>query len=163
MKAENLIANGSFEQDKPAALNPLWSRRLNGKRDTRYASDGKYSFKTGNGYYIMTPKIERGKTYLFLCDVYIEKGSGEGRFKTKIGPSIGKKPVAWVFNETIPSGGSWYTCSSVVSSNINGVDNLQIQLWFQKFERNEPVWIDNLRLYCLDDLVPTAKKPAKQH
>ena len=163
MKAENLIANGSFEQDKPMALNPLWSRRLNGKRETRYASDGKYSFKTGNGYYIMTPKIERGKTYLFLCDVYIEKGSGEGRFKTKIGPSIGKKPVAWVFNETIPSGASWYTCSSVVSSNINGVDNLQIQLWFQKFERNEPVWIDNLRLYCLDDLVPTAKKPAKEH
>lgn len=157
-KAVNLIENGSFEQDKPT-MKPLWSPVLRGERDGKYASDGKYGFKTGNGYYIIRPKIERGKTYLFLCDVFIEKGSGEGRFQTKIGPARGSIPVNWFYTETIPSGGSWNTVCSVVSSDRKGVDNLHIQLWFQKFERNEPVWIDNLRLYCLDDLISTPKQP----
>lgn len=157
-KAKNLIENGSFEQDKPAMM-PLWMPRLNGMRDTRHVSDGRYSFRTGNGYYRIRPKIEPGKTYLLLCDVYIEKGSGEGRFTTKTGPCRGKTPVNWIRVDSVPSGGSWNTFSSVVSSNREGVDNLDIQIYFQKFEQDEPVWIDNIRLYCLDDLVQNSKQP----
>ena len=150
--AVNLIENGSFESE-PVPLAPLWSERLHGKRDARHASDGKYSFRTANGYYLIHPKIERGKTYLFLCDIFIEKGSGEGRFSTRIGPSRDSTPVSWVKTETIPTGGSWNTVSSVVSSSKEGVNSLQIQLYFEKFEKDEPVWIDNIRLYCLDDLI----------
>ena len=150
--AVNLIENGSFELE-PVPLAPLWSERLHGKRDARHASDGKYAFHTANGYYLIHPKIERGKTYLFLCDIFIEKGSGEGRFSTRIGPSRDSIPVTWFRTETKPTGGSWNTVSSVVSSSKEGVNSLQIQLYFEKFEKDEPVWIDNIRLYCLDDLI----------
>lgn len=152
-QAKNLIENGSFEEETPMLLRPLWMPKLNGKRDIRHASDGRYSFRTGKGYYLLTPKMERGKTYLFLCDVFLEKGSGEGRFRTRIGPSKGTVPVSWSLSELIPTGGAWNTCSAVVSSSVPGVDTLQIQLYFEKFEADEPVWLDNLRLYCLDDLV----------
>ena len=154
-KTKNLIGNGSFEQET-VPLSPLWMRGLNGKRDSRRASDGKYSFRTGNGYYILTPKMESNKNYLFLCDLYIEKGSGEGRFTYKLGACEGNTLRKWTSGiNLVPSGGTWNTYSALVSyfSDKNLVDNLQIQLWFQKFESNEPVWIDNLRLYCLDDLV----------
>ena len=158
-KAVNLIENGSFEQEEPQTLMPLWSDKLHGSRDTRYASEGKHAFKTRNGYYQIQPKIEQGKNYLFLCDVYLENGSGEGRFSTRIGPAANGKPRNWFRTEMIPTGGNWNTCSSVISGNAKGVNSLLIQLYFEKFENNEPVWIDNIRLYCLDDLVPVAEKP----
>lgn len=160
-KAKNLIINGSFEEDAPTFW-PLWMPQLNGERDTRYVSDGKYSFRTGNGYYLLSAKMEQDKSYLFLCDVYLEKGSGEGRFSYKLGPSTGELTRNWFHGtDLIPSGGIWNTYSAVVSysSKKFKIDNLQIQLWFQKFENNEPVWIDNLRLYCLDDLV--GEEPSK--
>ena len=144
-------------------LQPLWMRRLNGRRDMRHVSDGQYSFRTGNGYYLLNEKIESGKTYLFLCDVYIEKGSGEGRFSYHLAPSSGKSsPRGWIRQKDIVlSGGVWNTCSAVVTSKLKGVDSLHIRLYFQKFEKDEPVWIDNLRLYCLDELVPDAKQNQK--
>ncbi|MBO4492680.1 MAG: DUF4838 domain-containing protein [Lentisphaeria bacterium] len=157
--AVNLIANGSFEQEEPQTMAPLWSDKLHGSRETRYASDGKYSFRTRNGYYLIHPKIEKEKTYLFLCDIYIENGSGEGRFSTRIGPAADGKPRNWFRTEMIPTGGNWNTCSSVISGEGKGVNSLLIQLYFEKFENDEPVWIDNLRLYCLDDLVPAAERP----
>ena len=153
-KADNLIENGSFEQEAPQPLAPLWSDKLHGQRDAQYASDGEHAFKSQNGYYLIHPKIERGKTYLFLCDIFIEKGSNEGRFSTRIGPAKGSTPVSWFRTETIPTGGGWNSCSSVVSSDKPGVDSLLIQLHIEKFEQNEPIWIDNVRLYCLDDIVP---------
>ena len=150
-QAENLIANGSFEEETPA-IRPLWMSKLNGERDTRYASDGKYSFRTSNGYYILTPKMEPGKNYLFLCDLFIERGSNEGRFSYRLGPSKGVVPKNWLRQDFVPAGGFWNTYSAVIS-HPGDIDNLQIQLYLQKFEDNEPVWIDNLRLYCLDDLI----------
>ena len=159
-KAENLIENGSFELDKPT-LTALWSKAKRGERDSRYASDGKYSFRSGNGCYRVRRSIERGKTYLFLCDIYMEKGSGEGRFRTRIGPCIGTTPVSWFRTETIPAGGGWTTCSSVISSDWAGVDNLDIQLHLLNYEPDEQVWIDNLRLYCIDDVISNKKQPEK--
>ena len=149
-KAKNLIENGSFEKETPM-LRPLWMPRLNGKRDTRHVSDGKYSFRTGNGYYILTPKMEPGKTYLFLCDLFIEQGSNEGRFSYRLGPSKGVVPRNWVRQDLVLTGGTWNTYSAAIS-HPRDIDNLQIHLYFQKFENTEPVWIDNLRLYCLDDM-----------
>ena len=157
-KAKNLIENGSFEQEEPM-IRPMWTKKLSGRRDTRHASDGKYSFRTANGTYCLTPKIERGKNYLFLCDVFIEQGSNEGRFSYRLGPSMGTRPRSWHKKVIVPSGGIWNTYSAVVSSP-HPVDNLHIRLSFQKFEKHEPVWFDNLRLYCLDDfdLKDTAKQ-----
>lgn len=153
-KADNLIENGSFEEDKPLA-EPQWTRPMEGERDDRYASDGKYAFRTGNGYYVLNAKMEPDKNYLFLCDVYLEKGSGEGRFSYHLGPAVGQIPQNWFYGkDLIPTGGTWNTYSAVVSHPAREgrmVDNLIIRLWLDKFESNEPVWIDNLRLYCLDD------------
>ena len=163
-KAKNLIENGSFELDKPA-FSRQSSRK--GSRDDRHASDGKYSFRIGNGYcyYSINVKMEPGKKYLFLCDVYIEKGSSEGRFSYRLGPSIGMEPRNWFnVNGRIPSGGTWNTYSTIVSHpprKGRNVDTLQIQMWFEKFEQNEPVWLDNIRLYCLDDF-ETGKTAGKK-
>ena len=149
-KAENLIENGSFEEETPVILRPLWAPKLNGERDTRHVSDGKYSFRTGNGFYLLSGKMEPGKTYLFLCDLFIERGSNEGRFSYRLGPSKGVNAKLWTRQDFVPTGGLWNTYSAAIS-HPGDVDNLQIHLYFQKFENNEPVWIDNLRLYCLDD------------
>ena len=153
-KPENLIDNGSFEQDRSVMI---CQTSAGGSRDDRHASDGKYSFRTGNDEYVMNVKMEPGKNYLFLCDVYIEKGSGEGRFSYRLGPSIGNVPRNW-FNasDLIPSGGVWNTYSTVVSHprrESKNIDTLRIEMWLRNFEKDEPVWIDNIRLYCLDDLI----------
>lgn len=151
VRAENLIENGSFEQEA-VPFQPLWMPKLKGGRNKEHASDGQYAFRTENGYYLLTPKMEPGKTYLFLCDVYIERGSNEGRFAINLAPSKGITPKTWLRNEFVLSGGQWNTFSLVVS-HPREVDNLQIQLGFRKFESGEPVWIDNLRFYSLDDFV----------
>ena len=162
-KAKNLIENGSFELDKQ-----VFSRRsrVNGRRDTRHVSDGRYSFRSGNGYYNINVKMEPGKNYLFLCDVYIEKGSSEGRLSYRLGPSTGMIPRNW-FNvfDRIPTGGTWNTYSTIASHPlVKGkiVDTLQIEMWIKKFEQNEPVWLDNIRLYCLDDF-ETGKTAEKKY
>ena len=155
-KAKNLIENGSLEKEL-LPLKPLWSSRLAGKRSRLFASDGKYSFCTGNGYYRLHPPMQPGKNYLFLCDVYIPQGSNEGRFSYKLGPSRGMIPRTWVSEmDLVLSGGEWNTFSNMVSCS-GDVDNLFIQLWFRKFERNEKVYFDNLRLYCLEDLLGEEK------
>ena len=153
-KAENRIENGSFEQDA-VPLRPLWMRKLNGKRDSSRASDGKYSFRTRNGYYLVNPKIEPGKTYLFLCDVFIERGSNEGRFRINLAPSSGRIPRDWIRKENVLTGGQWNTYSMVVSHP--SADNLQIQIGLRNFESTEPVWLDNLRFYCLDEFITLEK------
>lgn len=155
-KAKNLIENGSLEKEL-LPLKPLWSSRLAGKKSHLFASEGKYSFCTGNGYYRLHPPMQPEKTYLFLCDVYIPKGSNEGRFSYKLGPSRGMVPRTWVSEtDLVLSGGSWNTFSNLVSYS-GEVDNLFIQLWFRKFERNEKIYFDNLRLYCLEDLLTEEK------
>ena len=160
-KAGNLIENGSFEHES-IPLRPLWMPELRGERNTLHASDGKYSFRTGNGFYLLTPKMEPGKNYLFLCDVFIERGSNEGRFRINLGPSAGKVAVNWIRSgDKVLTGGQWNTFSMVASSSKN-VDNLQIQIGFRNFESTEPVWLDNLRFYCLDDFeTPNKIKPTQ--
>ena len=154
VKAENLMENGSFEEAQPM-IKPLWSKRLNGKRDTRHASDGKYSFRAGNGSFLMMAKMEAGKTYLLLWDLFIETGSNEGRFGYRLGPFQGNLVRRWYRNEFIPTGGVWNTYSVVVHYPKNkklGVDRIRVHLFLKNFERTEPVWLDNFRFYCLDDL-----------
>ena len=164
LKPKNLIENGSFEQ-QTVPLSPLWMSKLNGRRDPSRASDGKYSFRTRNGFYLVNSKMEPGKTYLFLCDVFIERGSNEGRFRMNLAPCADKLPLNWLRSgDQVLTGGQWNTYS-VVISHPRKVNNIQIQLGFRNFESTEPVWLDNLRFYCLDELdvrkgkAPTRKKP----
>ena len=158
----NRIENGSFEQEK-LPIEPLWSETLHGSRDTKYASDGIYAFKTRNGYYLTCPKIEQGKTYMLVSDLFIEQGSSEGRFSYRLDPSLGRTSKHVIQQEFVLTGGRWNTCSAVIS-HPGPVDNLKIMFFFQKFESDEPVWIDNIRFYCLDDLIqsgPTVSTPEK--
>lgn len=152
-KVENLVENGSLELEKPLP-EPFWGRN-HGRRDAERASDGRYSYITGNGFYKYHVKIDPKKSYLFLCDVFIAQGSGEGRFSCRIAPSSGTTPLQWLsLKNNILTGGVWNTYSMLIygNSRMAKADNLQIQLWFQNFEKNEPVWFDNIRLYCLDEI-----------
>ncbi|MCI6288478.1 MAG: hypothetical protein MR727_07045, partial [Lentisphaeria bacterium] len=73
----------------------------------------------------------------------------------RIAPSAGTTPLQWLsLKNNILTGGVWNTYSMLIygNSKMAKADNLQIQLWFQKFEKDEPVWFDNIRLYCLDEI-----------
>ena len=90
--------------------------------------------------------------YMFLCDVYLQNLEVEGKINFKLGPSKGLTPRSWINKlDQIPTAGSWNTYSETVTGHANG-DSVQIQIWLRNFERHNPVWIDNLRLYCLEDM-----------
>jgi len=76
----------------------------------------------------------------------------EGRFSFNLGPSKGRLPLDWVHKlDQIPTAGTWNTYSETVKGHVKG-DSVLIQVWVRNFEKDNPVWIDNLRLYCLDDM-----------
>ncbi|MBR4674614.1 MAG: DUF4838 domain-containing protein [Victivallales bacterium] len=150
-KPRNLIANGDLEEAELPMV-PLWSDTLPGERDATHASNGKYAYKMHNGAFLVHPKIEPGKTYMFLCDVYLQNPEVEGKVNFKLGPSKGLTPRSWINKlDQIPTAGTWNTYSETVTGHPNG-DSVQIQIWLRNFDRNNPVWIDNLRLYCLEDM-----------
>lgn len=149
-KATNLIPNGSWEKASPLPP-PLWGSNQ-GRRSTKFASEGKYSYETKNGFYQFRPKVQVGKSYLFLCDVFIPKGSGEGRFSIRLGMAA-KHPISWQGNmNNVLKGGSWETFSILQSVGDKRAESLNIQLYFQKFENHERVYFDNVRLYDLEEL-----------
>ena len=101
--------------------------------------------------------IPANKSYLLLFDVYTEKGSAEGRLTYKLGFAQGNVPKNWKSNKSLVlTPGIWSTFSAVIQipENEAGKDayHIRIPIWFNKFESNEPVWLDNMRLYCLDEI-----------
>ena len=104
------------------------------------------------GGFLIHPKIKPGKTYMFLCDVYIQRPEVEGRFNFHLGPSRGQLPLDWIRKlDQIPTAGTWNTYSETVKGDPRG-DSVLIQVWVRNFEKENPIWVDNFRLYCLDDM-----------
>ena len=151
-KVKNYFPNGSFETA------PLPGRWSGGKIDSKYASDGKKATMIRNGYCLYKIYgIPANKSYLLLFDVYTEKGSAEGRLTYKLGFAQGNVPKNWKSNKSLVlTPGIWSTFSAVIQipENEAGKDayHIRIPIWFNKFESNEPVWLDNMRLYCLDEI-----------
>ena len=151
-KPVNLIANGDLEEPILPMV-PLWSKTLPGEKDSMHASSGKFAYKMHRGAFLIHPKIEPGKTYMFLCDVYIQNPEVEGRVSFNLGPSKGQLPLDWIRKlDQNPTAGTWNTYSETVKGHAKG-DSVLIQVWVRNFEKDNPIWIDNLRLYCLDDMI----------
>ena len=151
-KVKNYLPNGSFESL------PLFGKWSGGRVDGKFVSDGKKSMKVRNGYCLYDiPNVQHDKTYLLLFDVYTEKGSAEGRLTYKLGFARGKLPGGWKTSRgLVLTPGSWSTYSAVVRlpKKLSEEEKISIRIpiWFTKFEPDEPVWVDNVRLYCLDEI-----------
>lgn len=152
-KVKNYFENGSFETKQP-----VYGKWGGGKVDTKYASDGKKSMRLRNGYCLYKIyNIPAGRTYLLLFDVFTEKGSAEGRLTYKLGFASKNRPGGWnTHRALVLTPGKWRSYSAVirVPENVKGKEpyHVRIPIWFTKFEKNEPVWFDNVRLYSLEEI-----------
>ncbi|MBO5723708.1 MAG: DUF4838 domain-containing protein, partial [Lentisphaeria bacterium] len=149
-KLPNRIVNGSFEKAAPRPRTH-WNEGGAARTD-KMASDGKYSFKLPNCTYSFTIPASPGKTYLVLFDIYLRNPSVEGRLNYQLSPRQGKRYLTHYTyrNNTVPSG-KWSTFSGLCSQSEKG-DNIQFMFYLRKFEKEDEVYVDNFRAYCLDDL-----------
>lgn len=153
---ENLIPNGSFEAPVPMPIQ-LWN---DGKahRSGERASDGKFAFHILNGTYAIDIPVQQGKTYLFLFDAFIGNTSIEGVLNYQLTPRIGETNIQHVnyLNNRL-TGGKWMTFSGICKPEkviwTKGTpDNIRFMIWLRKFEKEDEIYIDNIRAFCLDDM-----------
>ena len=153
-KAKNLIQNGSFEDAKP--IPKAWGGGGQGsRRNAQFAFDGKYSLgKKAHISIEFSQKVTEGKTYLFIFSAFTPKGSAEGRLNYMITPRSGRSNRDHIryLNISLP-GGKWQTyVGSYTVRKGRKIDNMVINIWTNKYEKDELILIDNAQLYCLDDL-----------
>ena len=150
-KAVNLLPNGSFEKAEP--LPPSVWGKFNGRRTTEVASDGRYSFRIPRVcYYAYRIPVQAGKTYLFMYDVFSKKVSVEGKWNYQISPYRGKYPQNHIrFNDIRLESGKWNTLTGICRTQEN-TDTIDFLFYPRDFEKDDELYIDNLRVFCLDDL-----------
>ena len=147
-KFPNLIENGSFEDQ---TLLPQYTRQ-----NMERASDGKSSIKFHNNTItIVANGIKPSKTYYIAVDVFADNLSGEGKFSLHLAPRVEKTTTDWKRLKDIKLRKGWQTVSfayQVPEKNFtnNPVDNFILQICANNFEADEPLWIDNARIYCID-------------
>ena len=88
-----------------------------------------------------------------MADVYSPVNGGEGRVTLLSNPQSGNRNTQ--FNRMImPVSKGWQTIANAFQATTYSpklpVDRLLILLAADKFEKNEPLWIDNVRVYQLD-------------
>lgn len=152
-KVKNLIPNGSVEKASP--LPTGWNGiRLGARRNTEFASKGKYSLKARQSLMLeYVVNVEKNKTYLLIFSAFIPKGSAEGRLHYMITPRHGKRARNHIRNLDIAlPGGAWQTFTGAVTIAPERQDNIAIHIWARKYEKDESIWIDDVQLYCLDDI-----------
>lgn len=152
-KVKNLIANGSMENASP--LPTGWNGiRQGARRNTEFASKGKYSLKARQSLMLeYVVNVEKNKTYLLIFSAFIPKGSAEGRLHYMITPRHGKRARNHIRNLDISlPGGAWQTFTGAVTIAPERQDNMAIHIWARKYEKDESIWIDDVQLYCLDDI-----------
>ena len=149
-KYKNLLENGSFEKGNIRA----YKLRKDGKLSTRHVSDGKYSFQSVNGCVrFIQKKIVPHKSYLVMVDVYADQASAEGRFNMLTNPRSGDKNARYNHLRDLRVAKGWQTFTNTFVAHNRGTlesDNILIQLALDKFEPEETVYFDNIRLYQLD-------------
>lgn len=154
-KAVNLIANGSFEAERPLPCG--WQKgNLIGRRTDMEASDGRFSLAARElmSEFRFTP--EAGRTYLVMYDVKCSASSAEGKFNCRITPCGKGVARTHIGSYDISlAGGEWQTLSGVVTTGAgakSGIpdDEVVIDLYGKKYEPDETVWLDNVRVYRID-------------
>ncbi|MBO5724353.1 MAG: DUF4838 domain-containing protein [Lentisphaeria bacterium] len=149
-KYKNLLENGSFEKGNIRS----YKLRTSGALSREYVSDGKYAYKSVNGCVrFIQKKIIPNKSYLVMVDVYADKISSEGRFTMLTNPRVGEKNSRYNILRDLRIVKGWQTISNtfVAHDRIQTKsDNILIQISMNKFEPDESVWLDNIRLYQLD-------------
>ena len=153
-EAGNMVPNSSFEKESP--LPPVWGgARQGSRRNTQYALSGKYSF--GKKAHISMEyhmPIACGKIYMLIFSAFTPRGSAEGRLNYMLSPGLGGRAMTHIqyLNITLP-GGQWqsYMGSFTVPTNRK-MDSVRINIWTDKFEKDELILIDDVQFYCLDDL-----------
>ena len=153
VKFRNRMDNGSFENTSDRS----WNYSGKAKLDGRHVSDGKWAVTGVNPLIRMVQKtgLVYGKKYLLQIDVYAEKGSAEGEAFLLTNPvTRGIRNCSFNLLSRIKLNKGWQTLSNTISlsGGLAGkpAEYIMLQFWCQKFEKDEPVWIDNVRLYQLD-------------
>ena len=152
-KFQNRMDNGSFENTADLS----WNLTRKAKLDGTHVSDGKWAACGVNPCIMMVQKsgLVYGKTYMVLMDVYIQKESAEGEafFLTNPQTRDGRN-TQYNLTSKIKLNKGWQTLSSTVTllgkRGKYPADCFMMEFWCQKFEKDEPVWVDNVRLYQLD-------------
>lgn len=154
-KAENLLPNGSFEQEEPLPAN-IWSKGAlaKAKRVREEATDGEWSLGIGHATFRWFIPVQTNKTYMLMFDVKDVNGSAEGRFSASLSPcNGGKVAVAHVYSrDNVLPGGKWSTISLMSKTTNPKTRYVQVEMYTQKYEPDETVLLDSVRFYCLDDL-----------
>ena len=154
-RMDNLVENGSFEDEKPMPTG-WFGGRMVGRRVDDAASDGKWSVSAQAimAGFRFAPKP--GKTYLVMFDARANKSSSEGKMNLRISPiRRDGKPRAHIpcYGLSVQQG-AWQTFSSVVTaSNESGEkadESMVFHIYGKNYEPDEKVWFDNVRVYCVD-------------
>ena len=154
-RMENLVENGSFEDGKPMPTG-WFGGKMVGRRVDDMASDGKWSVSARAimAGFRFVPKP--GKTYLVMFDARANKSSSEGKMNLRISPmrSDGhSRAHIPYYGLSIPQG-AWQTYSGVVTASTAEGDiadeSIVFHIYGKNYEPDEKVWIDNVRVYCVD-------------
>ena len=151
---KNHVENGSFEDAKKS---PVPYFRGKDAHNTERVSHGKYSFKSLNGNcFFVVKNIIPGKTYFAMMDVYIANSSGEGLLTFELAPRDEKNiTLDWMSLRNVKLQKGWQTLSFSYKVPLKGYtrrapSNILLRANCRNFELDEPVWMDNVRLYQLD-------------
>ena len=154
-RMDNLVENGSFEDEKPMPTG-WFGGRMVGRRVDDAASDGKWSVSAQAimAGFRFAPKP--GKTYLVMFDARANKSSSEGKMNLRISPiRRDGKPRAHIpcYGLSVQQG-AWQTFSSVVTasseSGEKADESMVFHIYGKNYEPDEKVWVDNVRVYCVD-------------
>ena len=151
MKPANMVKNGSFEEAAPLPR-VLW-KEGGAYRSSKIASDGKYSFRLPpRCTYAYRIPAQTGKLYLFMFDCYLNKTSIEGLLNFQLSPYRGKRPVNHHHYLKRPlAPGKWTTFTGICCAE-RGADSIELMIWLRKFEDDDDIYMDNVRVYSLEDL-----------
>ena len=153
VKFQNRMNNGSFEDTSDQS----WNFVRRGKLDGTHVTDGKWAVCGVNPAIRMTQKtgLVHGKKYMLMVDVYVEKESAEGEAYLLTNPQTADgRNTQYNLTSKIKLNKGWQTLSNTIEL-VGKRESMQaewffLQFWCEKFEKDEPVWIDNVRLYQLD-------------
>ena len=149
--ATNLLANGSFESEAPLPGDSKYRKRVQ-----QYKHAGDYALMTANGLLKWRIPVQAGKTYLAAVRVFIPQSSAEGLFGMRLAPGVADLNSTWQNSPLtrIPAG-QWTLISSTIpipSQSHCGVPNrLDLYIECQNFEKNEPVYLDDVMVIELDE------------
>ena len=92
---------------------------------------------------------------MVMVDVYVEKESAEGEAFLLTNPQTRDgKNTNYYLTSKIKLNKGWQTLSTTIGLEGKREDMQAewffLQFWCEKFEKDEPVWIDNVRLFQLD-------------